>query len=139
VNRATARRRLAWAWWWQVLLTLAPLLVLYQLFADLRSTPSVLAMPLFIVGCSSLFLSLVPFKRYLRALLTTEKALNSDTEAQAWQALGRTRQRSFIAASLPAWIAALAVLAGLETVPLLLLALASMVLLYLYRIPRQLG
>ncbi len=139
MNRATARRRLAWGWWWQVLLTLAPLLVLYQLFADLRSTPSMLALPLFILGCSSLFLSLAPFKRYLRALLATEKALNSDTEAQAWQVLGRTRQRSFIAASLPAWIAALAVLAGLETVPLLLLALASMVLLYLYRIPRQLG
>jgi hypothetical protein len=139
VNRATARRRLAWAWWWQVLLTLAPLLVLKQFFGDVRSTPSVLALPLFILGCSSLFLSLAPFKRYLRALISTEKALNSDSEAAAWQALGRTRQRAFIAAGLPAWIAALAVLAGLETVPLLLLAVASLVLLYLYRIPRQLG
>ncbi|MBP8185195.1 MAG: MFS transporter [Pseudomonas sp.] len=139
MNRATARRRLAWGWWWQVLLTLAPLLVLYQLFADLRSTPSVLAMPLFILGCCSLFVSLAPFKRYMRALIATEKALNSDSEAAAWQALGRTRQRSFIAAGLPAWIAALAVLTGLEVVPLLLLAAASLVLLYLYRIPRQLG
>jgi hypothetical protein len=139
MNRATARRRLAWAWWWQVLLTLAPLLVLNQLFADLRAAPSTLALPLFILGCSSLFLSLAPFKRYLRALITTEKALNSDTEAAAWQALGQTRRRAFIAAGLPAWIAALALLAGLETVPLLLLALASLVLLYLYRVPRQLG
>jgi hypothetical protein len=139
VNRATARRRLAWAWWWQVVLTLAPLLVLNQLFSDLRAAPSPLALPLFILGCSSLFLSLAPFKRYLLALITTEKALNSDTEEAAWQALGQTRRRAFIAAGLPAWIAALAVLAGLETVPLLLLAVASLVLLYLYRIPRQLG
>lgn len=139
MNRDTARRRLAWGWWWQVLLTLAPLLVLKQFFGDVRSTPSVFALPLFILGCSSLFLSLAPFKRYLRALISTEKALNSDSEAAVWQALGRTRQRSFIAAGLPAWIAALAVLAGLETVPLLLLAVASLVLLYLYRIPPQLG
>ena len=55
------------------------------------------------------------------------------------QALGQTRRRAFIAAGLPAWIAALAVLAGLEAVPLILLAVASLVLLYLYRIPRQLG
>lgn len=139
MNRASARRRLAWAWWWQVLLTLAPLLVLNQLFAGLRATPSVLALPLFILGCSALFVSLGQFKAYKHALIATEKALNSDAEAAAWQVLGRTRRRAFIAAGLPAWIAALAVLAGLEAVPLLLLAVASLVLLYLYRIPRQLG
>jgi hypothetical protein len=139
VNRATARRRLAWAWWWQVVLTLAPLLVLNQLFADLRAAPTPLALPLFILGCSSLFVSLGQFKRYKHALIATEKALNSDTEEAAWQALGQTRKRAFIAAGLPAWIAALALLAGLEAIPLLLLALASLVLLYLYRIPRQLG
>jgi hypothetical protein len=139
VNRATARRRLAWAWWWQVALTLAPLLVLNQLFGDLRAAPSPLALPLFILGCSSLFVSLGQFKRYKHALIATEKALNSDAEEAAWQALGQTRKRAFSAAGLPAWIAALALLAGLEAIPLLLLALASLVLLYLYRIPRQLG
>ena len=139
MNRATTRRRLALAWWWQVLLTLAPLVILDGLFADLRAAPSVLALPLFIAGCSSLFVSLGQFKRYKHALIATEKALNSDTETAAWQALGQTRRRAFIAAGLPAWIAALAVLAGLEAVPLILLAVASLVLLYLYRIPRQLG
>jgi hypothetical protein len=139
VNRPTIRRRLAWAWWWQVMLTLLPLLVLHQLFADWHAKPSVLALPLFIVGCSSLFVSLGQFKRYKHALIATEQALNSEHELAAWQALGQTRRRAFMAAGLPAWIAALAVLAGLEAVPLLLLACASVVLLYLYRIPRQLG
>jgi hypothetical protein len=139
VNRATTRRRLALAWWWQVLLTLAPLLMLNWLFADLRATPSPLALPLFIAGCASLFVSLGQFKRYKHALIATEKALNSDAEAAAWQALAQTRRHAFVAAGLPAWIAALAVLAGLEAIPLILLALASLVLLYLYRIPRQLG
>jgi hypothetical protein len=139
VNRATTRRRLALAWWWQVLLTLAPLLILDGLFADWRASPSPLALPVFIAGCCSLFVSLGQFKRYQQALIATEKALNSDNEAAAWQTLGQTRQRAFIAAGLPAWIAALAVLAGLEAVPLILLATASLVLLYLYRIPRQLG
>ena len=36
-------------------------------------------------------------------------------------------------------IAALSVLVGLETVPQILLALSTVVVLYLYRIPRQLG
>lgn len=42
-------------------------------------------------------------------------------------------------AAVPAWIGALAVFVGLEAVPLFLLALSTLVLFYLYRIPRQLG
>jgi hypothetical protein len=37
------------------------------------------------------------------------------------------------------WIAALAVFVGLEGVPLLLLSVSTLVLFYLYRIPRQIG
>ena len=44
-----------------------------------------------------------------------------------------------LGAGLPAWIAAVAVFVGLEAIPLMLLGLSSLVLLYLYRIPRQLG
>ena len=40
---------------------------------------------------------------------------------------------------LPAWIAAIALFSGLNAVALILLALSSVVLLCLYRIPRQLG
>ena len=47
--------------------------------------------------------------------------------------------QGLLAAGLPAWIAALGVFVGLEGVPLLLLALSTLVLFYLYRIPRQVG
>jgi len=42
-------------------------------------------------------------------------------------------------ACFPAWVAALSVLVGLEAVPQILLVLSTVVVLYLYRIPRQLG
>ncbi len=42
-------------------------------------------------------------------------------------------------ACFPAWVAAVSVLVGLETVPQVLLALSTVVLLYLYRLPPQLG
>ena len=66
-------------------------------------------------------------------------ALDSEAEPAAWLELDRVRLRALLGAALPAWIAALAVLAGLEAIPLVLLALSSIVLHSLYRIPRQLG
>ncbi len=49
MTRNDVRRRLALAWWWQVLVTLAPLVLLNALFAAERAS-SLLAMPLFIAG-----------------------------------------------------------------------------------------
>nr|WP_241197929.1 MFS transporter [Pseudomonas oleovorans] len=128
---------MALAWWRQVLVAVAPVLVLNLLFGDGR--PSVLAMPLFIAGMASMFLSLPLFHAYKRALITTGKALDSEAEPAAWLLLDRVRMRALLGAALPAWIAALAVLAGLEAVPLVLLTFSSVVIHLLYRIPRQLG
>jgi len=138
VTRNQVRRRLALAWWWQVLVTLAPLFVFNGLFAE-QVAHSVLAMPLFIAGLASMFVSLPLFHRYKHGLIATEKALDTPDEPAAWLALARIRRLAFVGAALPAWIAALAVFAGLPALPLMLLALSSLVLLYLYRIPRQLG
>ncbi len=138
MTRNQVRRRLALAWWWQVLVTLAPLFVFNGLFAE-QVAHSVLAMPLFIVGLASMFVSLPLFHRYKHGLIATEKALDTPDEPAAWLALARIRRLAFVGAALPAWIAALAVFAGLPALPLMLLALSSLVLLYLYRIPRQLG
>jgi hypothetical protein len=138
VSRSEVRRRLALAWWRQLGLTLAPLFVLNLLFgADRQLT--VLAMPLFIAGLAAMFVSLPLFHAYKRALIVTEKALDTPQEPSAWLALAGRRRLAFLGAGLPAWIAAIAVFAGLEAIPLMLLALSSIVLLYLYRIPRQLG
>lgn len=138
MTRAEVRRRLAIVWWRQLGLTLAPLFVLNLLFGDDRSL-SVLAMPLFVAGMASMFVSLPLFSGYKRALIDTQKALDTPEEPAAWLELANRRRLAFLGAGLPAWIAAIAVFAGLEAIPLILLALSSVVLLYLYRIPRQLG
>lgn len=138
MTRGAVRRRLALAWWRQLALSLAPLFVLNLLFGAERP-PTLLAMPLFVAGLAALFVSLPLFHGYKRALIATAKALDSEQESAAWLELANCRRLALLGAGLPAWIAAVAVFAGLEAIPLLLLASASVVLLYLYRIPRQLG
>jgi hypothetical protein len=138
VTRGEVRRRLALEWWRQLAVTLVPLFVLNLLFGSEQKT-GLLTMPLFIAGLASMFVSLPLFSAYKRALVATEKALDTADEHDAWLELARVRRLAFLGAALPAWIAAIAVFAGLEAIPLILLAISSIVLLYLYRIPRQLG
>lgn len=139
MTRKEVRRRMARAWWLQVGYTLVPLLVMGYLFGDGEPALPVLQMPLFIAGLVSMFLSLPLFSAYKRALVATEAALGRAEEPGAWQHLAHQRGKAFLAAGLPAWIAALAVPFGLNAVALFLLATSSLVMLYLYRIPRQLG
>ena len=138
MNRNNTRRRFALAWWWQLVLTLAPLFVVSSAFDSRSAIFPVLAMPCFVAGLISMFVSLKPFGRYKHALIATGAARDTPEEPTAWIALADARRVAFLAAGLPAWIAALAVFVGLEMVPLLLLGFSSVVLLYLYRIPRQL-
>ncbi len=138
MTRGEVRRRLALEWWRQLAVTLVPLFVLNLLFGSEQKT-GLLTMPLFIAGLASMFVSLPLFSAYKRALVATEKALDTADEHDAWLELARVRRLAFLGAALPAWIAAIAVFAGLEAIPLILLAISSIVLLYLYRIPRQLG
>lgn len=138
MTRAEVRRRLALVWWRQLGLTLAPLFVLNLLFGDDRQL-GVLAMPLFVAGMAAMFVSLPLFSGYKHALVATQKALDTPDEPAAWLALASRRRMALLGAGLPAWIAAIAVFAGLEAIPLMLLALSSVVLFYLYRIPRQLA
>lgn len=120
-------------------MALAPLLVFAWAFADLQALIPILAMPMFIAGVASMFLSLPRFGAYKHALIATQKNLNSDDEPGAWIELARIRRLGMLFGCLPAWVAALSVFVGLEAVPQVLLAISSVVLLYLYRIPRQLG
>ena len=138
MTRGQVRRRLALEWWRQLAVTLAPLFVLNLLFGAEQKT-GLLTMLLFIAGLASMFVSLPLFSAYKRALVATEQALDTAAEHDAWLELARVRRLAFLGAALPAWVAAVAVFAGLEAIPLILLAISSIVLLYLYRIPRQLG
>lgn len=138
MTRGQVRRRLALEWWRFLAVTLAPLFVLNLAFGSATKV-GVLTMPLFIAGLASMFVSLPLFSSYKRALIATEQALNNPEEHDAWLELARVRRLAMLGAALPAWIAAIAVFAGLEAIPLILLALASVVVLCLYRIPPQLA
>ena len=139
MTRGQIRRRFSFAWCWQLLLGMLPLLLASVFFGKADPLLPTLKMPFFIAGVASMFVSLRFFGAYKRGLIATQKALDTPQESHAWAQLARARRSALLASSLPAWIAAPAVFVGLEGVPLLLLALSTLVLFYLYRIPRQLG
>ncbi|KGS10885.1 hypothetical protein ALP73_02722 [Pseudomonas coronafaciens pv. garcae] len=135
MTRSEVRQKLEMAWWRQLGLTLAPLLVICLFFGSSEALVPVLAVPLFIAGIGSMFVSLKPFGSYKRALAATQAAIDTPEEPAAWIRLAAVRRLAFLAAGLPAWIAAIAVLFGLHPLPVSLLAFSSVVLLYLYRLP----
>ncbi|WP_434518136.1 MFS transporter [Pseudomonas sp. NFX1] len=139
MTRAEVKRRLALAWWQYLAIGLVPLPVMAWAFGGGDPLIPVLAMPLFIAGAATMFLSLPRFGAYKRALISTAKVLGSSEEPAAWIELARVRRLAMLYACFPAWVAALSVLVGLEAVPQILLTLSTVVVLYLYRIPRQLG
>ncbi|WP_153774422.1 MFS transporter [Pseudomonas sp. MNR3A] len=139
MTRGQVKRRLALAWWQYLAVGLVPLPVMAWAFGGSEALIPVLAMPLFIAGAATMFLSLPRFGAYKRALIATSKVLDTPEEPAAWIELARVRRLAMTYACFPAWIAALSVLVGLEAVPQVLLAMSTVVLLYLYRIPRQLG
>ncbi|WP_219097478.1 MFS transporter [Pseudomonas sp. UMAB-40] len=139
MTRGQVRRRLSFNWWQYLAMALVPLFVINGVFGQGEAILPVLAMPLFIAGVASMFVSLKFFGSYKHALIATQKALDTPEEPAAWITLAAKRRTALLVASLPAWIGALAVFVGLEAVPLVLLALSTTVLFYLYRIPRQLG
>lgn len=139
MTRGQVRRRLFVAWLQYLVVALAPLLVFSWAFGGGEPLVPILAMPLFIAGIATMFLSLPRFAAFKRALIATHNALDSEQEPAAWIELARVRRIGMTFACFPAWVAALSVLVGLEVVPQMLMALSSVVVLYLYRIPRQLG
>lgn len=138
MNRAAARRRLNLIWWLLLALALAPQHLLLALVGDAPG-PEQLATPVFVAGLISMFLTLPLFRRYKHALIAAGKARDGADEPAAWQTLGVAQRRGALVGCLPAWIGALGVLVDLHGVPVLLLGFASLVILWLYRLPRQLA
>ena len=138
MNRAAVRRQLSRDGWLMLLLILVPVLASGHLPRLAGEIGDSLAFPLFFAGLGLLFLSLPRFTAYKHALIRTEKAFGSDAEPSAWAALRETRLRALRIAGLPAWVAAIGAPLGLEPVGQLLLVCGSLMLLVLYRVPRQL-
>ncbi|TBW11584.1 MFS transporter [Azotobacter chroococcum subsp. isscasi] len=138
-TRRRWRVRLALGWWGQLGLCLLPMLLLVALCESAAAAPAPSGLPLFGLGLLSLFVSLPLFRAYKHALIATGNALDSAAEADAWARLAACRRRALLAAGLPAWSGAAGLWFGLESVAALLLCGASLVLLLLYRLPRQLA
>jgi hypothetical protein len=138
VNRTAARRQLSRDGWLSLLLVIVPVLISRQLPELAGRFGESLALPLFIAGLATLFLNLPRFTAYKHALIATEKALGTRQEASDWMTLRAVRLRALWTAALPAWLAAIGAPLGLEPVAQLLLVCGSLVLLVLYRVPRQL-
>ena len=134
MNRAVVRRQLAREGWLHAALMVLPVLLLGRTGLQLGSG----GLLLFAAGLASLFFSLPAFTRFKHALIATEQALGDTADPEAWAQLRRIRRRALLIASLPAWLAAVGALFGMEPVARLLLVLGSLTLLVLYRIPRQL-
>ena len=139
MTRGQIRRRLSFSGVGQLVLTVLPLLLVNGFFGKSEPLLPGLAMPFFIAGMLSMFVSLRFFGAYKRGLIATQKALDTPQEPEAWAQLARVRHRALLVAGFPTWIATLGVFFGLEGVPLFLLSVSTLVLFYLYRIPRQLG
>lgn len=138
MNRVASLRRLALGWWLHLVLALGPLLALLGWGREVeRLAP--LATPLFVAALASMFVTLPLFRRYKHALIATGKARDTVAEAAAWAELARTRRNGALGAALPAWIGALACFTDLNGVPLVLLGLTSLIILWLYRVPRLLA
>ena len=99
----------------------------------------VLALPFFMAGIAGLFLSVPRLGLFRRALHATEDAIDTPNEPAAWVGLARIRRFGFLLAGIPAWVAALDVPFGLEPMAQCILALISVGLLCLYRIPGKMG
>lgn len=124
-------------WFGMQLVALLPLSALAPMDITEPPLPTELAMPLFIVALCSMFVSLRLFRRYKLALVALARVRNTDQEIPAWQPLSDAQFHGLWGAVLPAWIAALGRCADLHLVPVVLLACASLVIAWLYRLPKQ--
>ena len=121
-------------WWLPAIVCVLPwwLTITYLTPATQNAT---LSLVLFIAGLCSLFLHLKLFNRFKHAVIAAGR---NPSDASLWQAFLTIRQRGLWGAVIPSLLAVPAWLIGLETVASALLVIASLMLLWLYRVPRQL-
>lgn len=93
------------------------------------------AIPLFIAGLATLFLSLWRFRHYKQALIAAEGLGDSPQAEAAWATLHKQQLLGLLNGKFPAWAGMLQYVCTGEVVPLILLVLASMGVMLLYRPP----
>ena len=138
MNPHEARRTLRVLWWLQLAVAVLPVWLFPAASFNLGLQVEFVSLLFFVVALSLLFLNAKPFQRFKHAVIAVGAARDSEAEPVAWQDLMHIRLQALWYACIPAWSAALAKVLGLEMPVMVLLALASPVLFWLYRTPRQL-
>lgn len=134
-----ARRTLRMLWWLQLAVALLPAWLFPSAIYNLAERTELVSILFFAAALSLLFLNNRPFQRFKHAVIAVGKARDTEQEQDAWQHLMHVRLQALWYACIPAWAAALAKLIGLEMPVVILLAVATPVLFWLYRTPKQLS
>lgn len=134
-----ARRILRMLWWLQLAVALLPVWLFPSELYNLGQHTELVSVIFFAVVLSSLFLNHRPFQRFKHAVIAVGDERHTKHEPAAWQHLMHIRLQALWYACIPAWSATLAKILGLEMPVVVLLAVATPVLFWLYRTPQQLS
>ncbi len=134
-----ARRTLRMLWWLQLTVALLPVWLFPSAIYNLAERTELISILFFAAALSLLFLNNRPFQRFKHAVIAVGQARDTEQEQDAWQHLMHVRLQALWYACIPAWAAALAKLIGLEMPVVVLLAVATPALFWLYRTPKQLS
>ncbi len=134
-----ARRTLRMLWLLQLAVALLPVWLFPTAIYNLGQHTELVSVVFFAVILSLLFLNHKPFQRFKHAVIAVGNARHNEHEPAAWQHLMHIRLQALWYACIPAWSATLAKILGLEMPVVMLLAVATPVLFWLYRTPQQLS
>ena len=90
-------------------------------------------LPLFALGLLSLLLTVWRFRHYRASLLQVDQPVAGDDTESVWNLLHRNQLLGLTNAKLPGWIGMLHYVCTMEIFPLVLLVLASLGAMSLYR------
>lgn len=114
---------------------LLPIALVWLLGDDRQPMMDNAAVPLFMLGLASIFLTVWRFRQYRFALIETDNSGDSSVTEQAWARLHHQQVLGLLNAKLPGWIGMLHYVVAGEIIPLILLVLASQGAMLLYRPP----
>lgn len=134
-----ARRTLRMLWWLQLAVAILPVWLLPADVYDVGEHVHTASFVFFAFALCLLFLNNRPFHRFKHAVIAVGAARNTPDEDAAWQHLMHLRLQALWFACLPAWAATLAKILGMEMPVVVLLAITTPVLFWLYRTPKQLA
>ncbi|MDY0206022.1 MAG: MFS transporter [Pseudomonas sp.] len=136
---AEARRALRMLWWLQLAVALLPVWLFPSAIYNLGQYSEQGSLLFFVAALFLLFLNNKPFQRFKHGVIAVGQARDTHQENDAWQHFMHLRLHALWYACIPAWAAAVAKIIGLELPVIILLAIATPILFWLYRTPKQLS